>query len=478
MILASLAQVGQQAIALALVIAVSRILSPNAVGVFLMAYTVVLLVLPLRDFQIQSFVIQRETIDEAIMGAVSFAAWTSALASLAACLAGVLAFSLVFPGSGIAECLLIMTIACLIRPFSLTASALLAREQHYGPLAAIKLAAALARAAVTLGLLALGQGPEALAWGLIAENLVELAAIALVPRAMRLPRPRASGSGEVFAFSAPLAGSHLVITLSTALTPLLIGGYQGLAMTAFFNRARTVSQFFRSIIEIGVQPIVLSEFARTRGDLAELRQTFLKATGLLTAVTWPALAWLIASATPLSVALFGAEWAEVAPLAQLLALGAIVYSATALSQQLHAALGQSKLLMLREGLLQLPLLAIILIAAPISTLAVTGGIALTALLSFAVNMALLARNLDLALSQLARATWKSGTVAALTGLVACAVLQIPVVSFNSAQTLALLLVAGALSWLASLAALRHPLLEEGRRSWASLTERPIDRPGA
>ena len=47
MIQSVLANLGQLAISLALVIIVSRILPPDEVGAFLMAYAVILLVLPL-----------------------------------------------------------------------------------------------------------------------------------------------------------------------------------------------------------------------------------------------------------------------------------------------------------------------------------------------------------------------------------------------------------------------------------------------
>ena len=135
----TLAHFGQLAISLGLVVAVSRILPPDAVGVFLMAYAVVLLVLPLRDFQLQSYVVQSQVLDDHSLRAVAFVGWGSALVALAACMVGTVIFGLAYPDGRIADCLLIASLGFLIRPLAIPASAMLAREMHYGHLAWIKL---------------------------------------------------------------------------------------------------------------------------------------------------------------------------------------------------------------------------------------------------------------------------------------------------------------------------------------------------
>lgn len=471
----SLAHFGQLAISLGLVVAVSRILSPEAVGVFLMAYVAVLIVLPLHEFQIQSFVIQRQQIDKPSLRAVSFAAWASSLVALAVCLVAAALFKLAYPDGAIAECLLIACLGFLIRPFSVPAAAVLARNMRYGVLSAIKLWAAVGRAVATLGLLAAGFGPEALSWGLVAESVVGLAALRHVHRENRLIAPSPRGSREVFAFCAPYSGAHLVITLSTALTPLLIGSFQGLAMAAFFNRARTVTQFFRSSVEGAIQPIVLSEFTKVRHDKAELQRVYLRATSLLTGLAWPSLAWLGFSAGPLTLTVFGEEWATVAPLATLLALGGLLYSTTAWSAQLHAAFGQSKLLLLRDGLLQLPLLLILFFTAHISTLAVAGGMVAAAVLSLAVNLMLVRRHFDISITQAIACLNKSWWVAAMTGGIPYALSVWIEEGLSAPQALALMAASAAIIWPFALWLTRHPLLDEAKLQWASLrgAERPL-----
>lgn len=462
MIQSVLANLGQLAISLALVIIVSRILPPDEVGAFLMAYAVILLVLPLRDFQLQSYVIQCKEFGAEDQAQVSFAAWASSLSALVICLTGAAVFVAFYPGEAIAPSLLIMAMAFLIRPLSLPAMSLLARELNYGVISAIRLSSAIIRAAVTLGLLWGGIGVEALAWGVLAEGAVELCALLFLPVGKRVVTPVAKGSRKVFAYCAPYTGAHSLVTLSVALVPILIGGFQGLAMTAFFNRGRTVMQFFRSGVEGAIQPIVLSQFAQAAADRSTLLQSYCRATGLLTGITWPALVWLIICAEPLSVALFGPEWAAVAPFAQFLSAGAVLYSATAFSQQLHAAIDQTRYLLWRDAILQVALILITLVAVQFSAIAVAKGFVIYAALGFVLHHALLRREIGLDLGRLLRATIASALVAMICGAASLALLHFAANDWEALSVTVMLAATGAFAWVAALAVTRHPLLAEAR----------------
>ena len=451
----------QLAISLGLVVVVSRILPPAEVGVYLMAYAVVLLVLPLRDFQIQSFLIQREEVNTQTLRAVSFAAWGSATVALLICLVGAAIFSWFAAQPDIAICLLILSGSFVLRPLALPAIGLLSRELDYGSLAWIRLCAALAKVIVTLGLLAGGMGAEALAWGIVAETAVEVAAVFKVPQRHRFILPHRTGSREVVAYCAPFSGAHMVITFSVALTPLFIGGYQGLAMTAFFNRGRTLMQFFRSSVEGAVQPIVLAEFSRVRDNLDELHASFVSATSLLTALTWPALAWLIVVAEPLVILLFGEAWALSGDLAQILAAGAMIYCMTALSPQLHAALNETKLLLARDTLLQLPLVVLLVVTAPISVEAVAKAFVAYAVLNFAVHYVLLRRSIGLGLRHAVGGLAKSAFVAVAVALGTLFVMEIAALP-TPAWSVLLAGAAGAVLWISALVIARHDLLLAAR----------------
>lgn len=457
LIQSSVAYFGQLGISLALVVIVSRILPPAEVGSYLMAYSVVLLLIPLRDFQLQAYVIQRPDISPASLEPVAFASVAGSALGLLACLVAAALFHAFHPAGEIALCLVIMSIAFAVRPLSQVPMAMLARDMHHGAIAAIRLTGAMAKLGVTLGLLALGWGAEALAWGVVAEAAVEISAIALVARRYRVVRPVARGVSEVVRYCLPYTGAHLAITLSVSLTALLIGGFQGLAMAAFYNRGRMVMQLFRSGIEGAVHLVVLRHFSQDQADRAALKRRYLDASAMLTALTWPALAWLIIVAQPLTLTLFGPQWLPTASLLQILSVGALVYAASALSQQLHAAIGETRQILHREVWLQLPYLLLLLAVAPVSAHAVAGASVIAALLGFALHQRLLHKAIGLSIGELGAACRKSAIVAgtvAISGWVADAAIGD---ALASSAILAIQALLGATVWLAALAASRHPL---------------------
>lgn len=460
MILSTATYAMQLASSLALVIIVSRLLLPAEIGAYLIASAVMILVLPLRDFQIQSYVLQRGTITVASLRPVALVAWMSAGASIMIVLAAAGIFSVAYPDTPIFICLLIMGISLAIRPLALLPMSLLARELRYGSIAMIQLSGAALKIIVTLGLIANGGGAEALAWGYVAELAVETTAISFVAKRFRLVSPAVEGSREVVRFAAPFAGANFVLTVSMAAIPIIIGGSLGLAASAFFNRARTVSQFFRSSVEGAVHQIVLQRFASLREDLGELRSEYTKSIALLTAISWPALVWLVLLAEPLTLLLFGPGWIETAPLMQGFAVAGAIYSATAFSRQLHAGMDETSLLLRRDGLLQIPLLAAVALAAQVSTFAVVAAIAAVSLVALIVHTWILLRHLETKIGALALPLFPSLLVAATvfaTTMTCLVLLGTAATDLTKVLTTAAL---AAATWAIGLVLVRHPLLGE------------------
>lgn len=460
MVLSTATYAMQLATSLALVIIVSRLLLPAEIGAYLIASAVMILVLPLRDFQVQSYVLQRVTIDFANLRPVALVAWMSAGASILMVLAAAGIFSVAYPDAPISVCLLIMGLSLAIRPFALLPMSLLARDLRYGSIAIIQLSGAVLKLIVTLGLIANGGGAEALAWGYVVELAFETTAVFLVAKEFRLVRPAFAGSGEVVRFAAPFAGANFVLTVSMAAIPIIIGGTLGLAASAFFNRARTVSQFFRSSVEGAVHQIVLQRFAALRENLEALESEYTKSIVLLTAISWPGLVWLVLSAEPLTLLLFGPQWIETAPMMQGLAVAGMIYSATAFSRQLHAGMGDTSLLLRRDGWLQIPLLVAVTVAAQSSSLAVVVAIALVSLVALIVHTWVLVRRLETNPRALAWPLVPSLLVALLVfaATMTCFALLDTTASDQTKVLATLVPAAGA--WAIGLILFRHPLLGE------------------
>ena len=447
-------------ISLALVVVVSRLLNPAEIGAFLIAFAIVMLVEPLREFELKSFIIVAEKLDLKTMQAVRLIAFVTAAAALIVCLAGSWILATNYSTASPGNCLLIMCLLFAIRPFSHPAEALLARDLRYGPMATIKITGALVRAGVTLWLISQGLGAEALAWGVVAEAATELLCLAFVDKKLRFSWPSSAGARPVWTFCFQLTGAQLSTRAAAALEPLMIGAVQGLAMTAFYNRGNRVVRIFRSGIEQATLPIVLSQFSQAEGDRAAIKAAYLRAVSLLTGISWPVLAVFIVLADPLIFTLFGDQWGASVGLGQILALGAIIYAASALSQQVHAALAETAILMKRDAGLALLRIAVLVATAFISTAAVAWGLVAVIAISQIVHLHLLRRSIGLSYPDMGRAVWKSG----LVGLICAAVATIGLIGLGpETKPWLIVLLTGAvvaITWLAAIGILKHAWSDE------------------
>ena len=235
-----------------------------------------------------------------------------------------------------------------------------------------------------------------------------------------------------------------------------------MAASAFFNRARTVSQFFRSSVEGAVHQIVLQRFAENRHILPALKADYLKSVSLLTAVSWPSLAWLYLTAEPFTLLLFGEAWIATAELIQWLAVAGAFYSVTAFSRQLHAAMEDTSMLFQRDAWLQIPLLIAVVTAAQFSVVAVAAAIAATRVLALGVHMWQLRLRLQVSLRDTAAALKSSVVVAMAVGV--AVFLSLRLLSTEQSHLVLVLLTgcpAGSV-WAAALLISRPPLLVEIR----------------
>ena len=456
----SIATFGSLAISLALVVAVSRILPPAVIGSYVVAFSLIMLIEPVRELQLKSYVVLQPVIDRDAMGPVRFVSFLlSGLALAAAAVAAAIVYRS-FRTEAVGNCLVLMACGFLFKAWTSPAQGILQSERRFRALAVVTLAAALAKAVITLVLVFRGWGAEALAIGQLTEFILEMSVVGLVNREIRWAPARAAGARDILRFCSQFGGAQLAGQMSAALDGVLIGAFQGLAPAAIYNRGNRIIRIFRSGIEGAILPIALTEFAAAEGDRNRLREKYLVALGALTGLSWPALAAAIVLAGPLILGLFGPNWGEAVHLAQILAVGAIIHAASALSQQVHVSVGEAKLLLKRESYLSALRIALLVITATISVEAVAYGFVAMLAMSFVVNQGLLRRSFAITAGDFLRATWKSAAVALIVGGAAWAALQWRPSQMGDALAL---MVFGSLSaavWAIGLFALRHALYAE------------------
>ena len=470
----TIANLGSIGMSIAIVIIVSRLLPPQMVGVFVMAFAVVFFIDQLREFQLPSWVAQLTVINRDTIAPVRFMAFVTTGLAIAACLISALLFHFIADRGEVARCIAIMAAGLILRPWSQPAMAILQRDMRYGSVAAIRLLASVIRLAITVGLIVFADlGAEALAWGVVAEFSAEFAAIALVKPELRNVAPGKQGLSNLVRFCAQYTAATTLIQIAVAIAPLLIGGYHGFAMAALYNRGTAVTRLLRSGVERAVLLIAMTQFAQLREDLTRLRARYLASLGMLTSVSWPALALFVLLAHPVVLILFGPAWRGTAPLAQFLGLGAMIHAGTALSHQVHAAVGNTARIMRREIADQGMIVAVVVATAPFGALPLVKAMLAASFVSYGLHYALLRREIGMRVSEYIAAVSRSVTLTIGTLVGTSLVLVMLKAMPRNLWELTLVVAGGGAGWIAMALAVRSPLLAEFRALFASTGHRSV-----
>lgn len=446
-----------QAVSLALVIIVSRLLPPADIGAYVLAFAIATVLEPLRELQVRSYILVADEISPAALAPVRMLALvaTAGTTILSLGIAWVLWASYVDPAAG--NCMAILTLATIFRPFSQPAQAILQRGMRYGAIAGTRVGGTILGAILSLAMVYSGFGIESLAWGVVLQYAFEATAIAMVRPELRFGPISRHGMRKVFTFCAQLSGVQLLTRSIANVEPMLIGFFLGLSATAFYNRGNRLIRTVRTGVEEALLPIALAEFSRNKNDKELVGADFLRAVSRLTGVLWPGFAALGLLAEPTVLLMFGDQWKASVPVAQILSIGGIIYVLTAISQQAHASIGETALLLKRESWISPIRVIILLIAVQFSIVGVAIGMVILIALSTGVNIRMLRSSFGLSLGDIALAVRTSLAVTILTIGVLVIADHYLLHDLPHWQRLGL---AGSIAlpaWIASIVVTRHPL---------------------
>ena len=435
-------------------------LSPSEVGLFSIALAATLLVAVLQDFGLSRYVSGLPRLDRAEI------ARCSAVALLFSLVIGSVIALAAWPLAGLYEqprltpILLIIAASYLFTQFSVVPMALMARQMAFRGHFAVLVGGSAAQCATTLALAAAGYSAFSLAWGTVAWGLAR----GLIAQGLRpaLPWPlRLRGAGDVMRFGSTSSVLYLSGALGTRTPDLIVGKLLGLFAVGLYSRAVGLADNFRMLVAGAIGSVFYPAFARIRDKGEPLGPAYLRVAAGYSALIWPGMAGLALASEPLVRILFGPAWAGVAPLLSLIALMDIMIMALPLHMDLPILMGRMKQLLainLADTALSIGLLVIGCqwgIAGAAASRLVYGACWLCLYGRFMHR--LVGFDLKTMLSIYARSA--IATVTALAPLALAYWRWIPPAEMGLA-TLTALAAAGVLCWLATLVALRHPVLDD------------------
>ncbi|HHJ18555.1 MAG TPA: lipopolysaccharide biosynthesis protein [Gammaproteobacteria bacterium] len=440
----------------------SRLLTPEEIGVFSVAAVFVFLATIMREFGVGDYLIQAGEVTQQGLNA----AFTLMLAiswSLAALLWGISGLAANFyQEPGVEDVIHVLALSFILVPFGAVFMALLRREMKFGISYRIHLAQNIVHAVTGISLAFWGFGYMSLAWASLAGVVVTvLGATWYRPKTLRLGLSF-SGLGKVARFGGWVMTSTVFEQLAERTPELVIGKAQGMAPVGFYSRANGLVQMFDQMVMNAAAPVVMPHFSiLKRAGGGEVAAHFIKATSYVTAMAWPFYALLALLAEPVIHVLYGNQWAAAVPLAQALCLFGAMKAFTPYPGMIMRSLGKAR----DEALVQAGFLLILLL-----TLVGTYAHGLNAIV-WGVVLAGAGRTLLMLerLKCLVGFSWTDYAAAILkSGLLSSLALAIPLMLWLSLKVLhgtvwLGLLVMGCTTlifWVLALHLIRHPLYAE------------------
>ncbi|WP_244514711.1 lipopolysaccharide biosynthesis protein [Ensifer sp. LCM 4579] len=396
------------------VAAVSRILTPAEIGVSVIGMAIVGIAMSAREFASANFLIQHPHLTRAdVRGAFTVmvlftSTVTIALAFSAPLLAGA------YGDERLAPYLRVIAAAFFLDLMAAPIITLLRRDMDFGKVAAINISGAVAATAVTISLALLGFSYMSFAWAWVASAVVTgLLAVGL-SRQFWIFKPSLVGWRAMVAFGGYNGATNLLYKTYEAVPYLLLGRILSLDAAALYSRGLMICQLPDKVILGGAISVILPAFSAEARQGRSLKQPYLKALGLITALQWPALLVLAVLAYPIVDLLLGDQWHGVVPIVQIVAIASLFSFSFELNYPVLVSLGAVHDIF-RRALIICPVSVVIITAAAFFGLrAVAFSLLLVIPFQAFVSLTFVRRHVVIGWLEIWSAVWRSAVVAAIT----------------------------------------------------------------
>jgi O-antigen/teichoic acid export membrane protein len=441
--------------------AVSRLLTPHETGLAVVGAAICAFWFRLREFAAPTFLIlQKDLALDDIRAAFTISVALSGTLCLGLCgTAGILAG--LYEQAELAAVIRVSALAFFLEVFSAPIVALFQRDLAFGKVALINImnAGVTAIGTIVLALLGFSYFSAAVGWLLGAFSSVLLAIF--LRRQLDLFRPLMRNWEGILSFGIYNGINVFLAGAYESLPLILLGKVISIGAAADYNRSLTIVQLPDKLFLAGVISVALPAFASHVREGKDVKRAYLAASLRITGVQWPALVLISILAYPAVSVLLGAQWLEVAPLVQIMALGYAFSFSAALNYPVLLSLGGMREVLLR-ALIAWPVSALIVSAAAffgIKAVAFSFWIAIG--FQAAVSTYFIQRHIELGWGEFARELRSSLTLTLCTAIGALSVVALCGFSFElSIYEGVFTGLGGAAGWLFGLRVTKHALLEE------------------
>ncbi len=339
-------------IALVSSILITRILTPEEIGIYSVSLAVIAVAQYLRDFGIASFLVQAPKLTDAHISTafgisllIGIALFTSVwlLAPLAARF---------YNEPAIFEALFLSSLNFLILPFCSISMSLLRREMRFKQIAAINIAAAISSAVTTVWAATLGAGPNSMAIGSIALSLATGLGTWLARKDHRFLMPALTEWRTLLKYGGQASAASAINSLALSTNDLVLGKVLGFGPVAIISRAQGLVNLFHRDLMAAIHNVAFPAFANAHRQGLALERKYIDSVTAISAIAWPFYGMLALFPLEIMRLMFGPQWDSAAELVPIFALAGTVAATTTLIRPLLMASGRIDLAMRSELFVQ------------------------------------------------------------------------------------------------------------------------------
>lgn len=305
-------QFGMMILQLGQMVIIARLLTPEEIGVFILALSVVIIIQGLREMGLGNYLIREPDLrDDTIRSVFGL--------SIALCAFMALGLGLgrhVFAGwlgaPEIAQVLAPIVLVIAIFPLEQSATALIRRDMRFDVLARISLVAKFVGIVTAIGLALAGLSTMALVWGVVVDAALRAVLLTRAePRHVSLG-PSFRGWGPLIVFGGWSTGASLAGQAAVEGSKLLVGGMLGAGATAFFDRAERIPGIVRQGLFAPMGRVMLPAFSEDLREGRPIGNKVARLTAITTGMVWPIFAVLAVLSDEVVLLMLGPQWGQTA----------------------------------------------------------------------------------------------------------------------------------------------------------------------
>ncbi|MHB9045246.1 MAG: lipopolysaccharide biosynthesis protein [Pirellulales bacterium] len=337
----AVAQVVSQAISLAVLASLYRLLAPGEFGLVGMVFPLLMFLRLFTTLGLNVATVQHGTLRPGQVSSLFWLNLTLGVSMGVVTAAAAPALAWFYSTPELVPVTLAMAGISLTSALGAQHQALLERNLRLAPLAVARLAGQAAGGAAAVGMALAGGG----VWALVTQQYVELAVLAAVLWAIEPWRPSRPGRGEpvshLVRFGGYYTGSSVMSYLSTNVDNILIGCVLGSRALGFYSQAYNLMQKPVYLLTSPLVSIMLPALARGQRDPAEYRKLLLAFYRLIAVVTLPAGVGVLIVGREAMLVLGGPGWAEAGTILTVLAPAILVLGFVNVAATVFASVGRT-----------------------------------------------------------------------------------------------------------------------------------------